>query len=93
MTAASEANVANAGGAIGPAWRVFRPSLKAMARRMTLDRDIRADLLQEATIALWGTDPTRFDLRDDAERKYLFAVLRNRMRDVWRRERARCVSN
>jgi hypothetical protein len=84
---------ANAGDAIGPEWRVFRPSLKRVARRMTVDPDIRADLLQEATIALWQTDPTRFDLRDEADRQYLFAVLRNRMLDVWRFERRRCVSN
>ena len=77
--------------AVAKVWIRFQPTVSRWARRLTRDRDLRQDLMQEAVIALWESDPTRFDLRDRAERAYLLRVMANRMRDVWRAEMKRCT--
>ena len=55
---------------------------------MTDDHDEQKELLQEALVELWLTDPTRFDLRDDGERRYLRRRLVNKMWNVWNAQRA-----
>ena len=65
------------------AWPLFAPALTRVAERMTDDKDEREDLLQEAMIALWNADPTRFDLRDPLDMRYLEKILVHRMWKVW----------
>jgi DNA-directed RNA polymerase specialized sigma24 family protein len=71
--------------AVAIAWKRYAPSLKCVARRMTEDRDERRDLLQEAMVALWKADPTRYDFDDVEDVDYLYRILVNRMLDVWDR--------
>ena len=78
----------DSGLAVDPAWSELAPSLRRVARRMTSARDEQDDLLQEALVALWAIDPTRFDLREHAELAYLRRMLVNRMWDAWRKIRA-----
>lgn len=61
----------------------IEPLLWRAARRLTRDRDLQADLVQEARVRLWEIDPTRFDLGNREDRWYLGRVLRNRMWRVW----------
>ena len=77
--------------AVDRVWLRFRPPLRRLARRLTDDRDLRKDLVQEAMISLWDIDPTRFDFREWREFTYVRNALMNRMRDVWRAEMSRCV--
>jgi DNA-directed RNA polymerase specialized sigma24 family protein len=71
--------VAKASRAVVGAWRKFEPAVARMAERMTDDQDEREDLVQEAMIALWKADPTRFDLRDQRDVRYLHKILVHRM--------------
>jgi len=71
------------------AWALIGGRVENAARRFTEDVDLRADLVQEARIALWRADPTRFNLGDASEQAYLRGVAFNRMRDAWRQELAR----
>ena len=59
---------------------------------MVDDRDIQEDLLQEALIMLWRLDVLHRDWSDRKFRRYVFQALCNRMRSVWRVERARRVT-
>ena len=68
--------------AIGRAWAMMEDSLRYTAERLTEDSDEQEDLLQEALIQLWITDPTRFDLGVVEERSYLKRMLVNRMWQV-----------
>lgn len=77
--------------AVDPAWSELAPSLRRVARRMTSARDEQDDLLQEALVALWVIDPTRFDLREPAELAYLRRMLVNRMWDALGKIRARTL--
>lgn len=70
----------------------LEPGLRHTARRLTDDPDLREDLVQEASICLWETDPTRFDLEDQEDLRYLCRILINRMWQVWKAEVARCVA-
>jgi len=56
---------------------------------MTRDVDLQLDLVQEARIALWQIDATRFNLRRKRDRAYLRRMLVNRMRNAWRAEMSR----
>ncbi|MHB1861398.1 MAG: hypothetical protein ACYCVL_00385 [Gemmatimonadaceae bacterium] len=67
------------------------PALRRGARRLTGNRDLRDDLVQEARIYLWRMDPTRFDLRDKEELRYVRRELLARMWRVWRAEVGRTV--
>jgi DNA-directed RNA polymerase specialized sigma24 family protein len=67
-------------------WRQLTPAMTRAARRLTHDADEQRDLLQEAMIKLWEVDPTRFDLKQTAELRYLRRVLVNRMWKVQRAE-------
>ncbi len=67
------------------------PALLSAARRLTSNRDLRDDLVQEARIYLWRMDPTRFDLRDGEELRYVRRELLARMWRVWRAEVGRSV--
>lgn len=67
------------------------PALLSVARRLTSNRDLRDDLVQEARIYLWRMDPTRFDLRDGEELRYVRRELLARMWRVWRAEVGRSV--
>ena len=69
--------------AFGTVWPELAPSIKRFARLITPDRDHQDDLIQEAMIALWNADPTRYDFRDRADVAYVRRVLINRMWDVW----------
>ncbi len=69
----------------------LEPGLRRTARRLTPDADLREDLLQEARICLWETDPTRFDLEDQEDLRYLCRILTNRMWQVWKAEVGRGV--
>lgn len=73
------------------AWAQLSRDLIPVARGLTKDPDLMDDLLQEARIALWELDPTRFELRDARERYYLWRALKNRMWKVWAKEMARGV--
>ena len=70
----------------------LEPGLRRTARRLTDDPDLRDDLVQEARICLWETDPTRFDLEDQEDLRYLCRILTNRMWQVWKAEVGRCVA-
>ena len=67
------------------------PALWSAARRLTGNRDLRDDLVQEARIHLWRMDPSRFDLRDGEELRYVRRELLARMWRVWRAEVGRSV--
>ena len=69
--------------AVDSAWETFRPSIRACAQQMTKERDEQQDLEQEAMIALWKADPTRYDLGDPGDAEYLRRILINRMWHVW----------
>lgn len=64
----------------------LEPGLRRTARRLTADADLREDLVQEARIRLWETDPTRLDLEDQEDLRYLCRILTNRMWQVWKAE-------
>lgn len=70
-------------------WAVLGERVERASRRMTRDDDLRADLVQEAKIALWRIDATRFDLRRKRERAFVRRVVVNRMWNVWRSEMVR----
>ncbi len=70
----------------------LKSGLRRTARRLTADPDLRDDLVQEARIRLWETDPTRFDLEDQEDLRYLCRILTNRMWQVWKAEVGRCVA-
>lgn len=70
-------------------WGEMEAELRRVAQRLTENRDEQDDLLQEALVELWRTDPTRYDLRRRNERRFLRRVLVNRMWKVWKAERAR----
>jgi hypothetical protein len=53
------------------------------------DRDLAADLAQEAWIKLWELDPLRFDPENWRDQSYVCAVLVSRIRDVARMELSR----
>ncbi len=42
----------------------WRPWLEARAQGLTSNRDLQEDLVQEALIALWELDPSRFSAAD-----------------------------
>jgi DNA-directed RNA polymerase specialized sigma24 family protein len=69
------------------AWPLYEPLLTRLAKRLTDDQDQREDLLHEAMIKLWKTDPTRFDFREKKEVRYLQKILVHRMWKVWSVER------
>jgi DNA-directed RNA polymerase specialized sigma24 family protein len=69
------------------AWPLFARSLTYLAKKLTDDLDAREDLLQVAKIALFVADPTRYDLRDPLDVRYLRQILKHRMWKYWRRER------
>jgi DNA-directed RNA polymerase specialized sigma24 family protein len=69
------------------AWAVVQPAVACVARELASSVDEQEDLRQEALIRLWQVDPSRFDLRDREEVRYLRRVAINRMRDVWRGRR------
>jgi DNA-directed RNA polymerase specialized sigma24 family protein len=72
--------------AVARAWPRFAPLLERLAAHSTPSEDEAEDLVQEAWIQLWQTDPTRFDLRDPREFRYLRRILVNRMWRVRDRE-------
>jgi DNA-directed RNA polymerase specialized sigma24 family protein len=74
-------------------FREFRPALKRRARRMTDDKDVQTDLLQEALILLWRMNPIELQQMDAETRAYVFRSLCNRMRNVWIAERGRGIVN
>ena len=53
--------------------------------RMTKDLDEQEDLMQEALIALWKADPTRYDVHDGRDMGYLRRIMVNRMKRVYGR--------
>ena len=75
--------------AVARVWGEMEAELRRVAQRLTENRDEQDDLLQEALVELWRTDPTRYDLRRRNERRFLRRVLVNRMWKVWKAERAR----
>ena len=66
--------------------------LTRFAERLTDDRDIHDDLLQEALILLWRLDVLHRDWTDREFQRYVFRVLCNRMCRVWRSQRMYRVS-
>jgi DNA-directed RNA polymerase specialized sigma24 family protein len=78
--------------AVGSTWPMFAPLLTRLAGRSAGDPDEAADLVQEALVHLWRMDPTRYDLRDRADYRYLRRALVNRMWRVWYVERDRLLT-
>ena len=73
------------GWAFEKAWSEMRAYVRKSAEHLAQgEADFADDLEQEARIALWDLDPSRFD-EDDAE--YVKTALRNRMKDAARKER------
>jgi len=64
---------------------IERP-LRKRVQRLTTDADLQEDWLQEARISLWEIDPTRFDLHDKEERRYLRKMLLRRIWKLWEKE-------
>ena len=69
----------------------LEPALRRLARRLTGDRDLQDGLVQEARICLWDLDPTRFDLLNTQDLRYVCRALRNRMYRGWKAELVRGV--
>ncbi len=70
---------ANSSSAMERALVTLNPALWRAARRLTRDADLLDDLIQEARICLWELDPTRFDLGNSADLRYVCRALINRM--------------
>ncbi len=72
--------------AVEEAIKRMRPFIRATAQHLSEgDIELAQDMEQEAGIALWRVDPTRFDATDD---EYLHGVLFKTMQKTRRRERA-----
>jgi DNA-directed RNA polymerase specialized sigma24 family protein len=83
--------VSRAESAYRRAWGRIERQVRHVAGRMTDDRDLKDDLVQEAMVLLWDLDPTRFDLRRREDNRYVMRLLSRRMRTVWRREWTKAV--
>ena len=81
----------DAGRAVEHALAAIEPALRRAVRRMTTDHDLGDDLLQEARIRLWELDPTRFDLQNAEDLRYVCRALINRMWSGMRAEQRRGV--
>jgi len=82
---------ADARDAVEQALAALEPALRRAVRRVTTDPDLADDLLQEARIRLWEMDPTRFDLENGQDLRYVCRALINRMWSGLRAERRRGV--
>lgn len=69
--------------AFGTVWPELAPSIERFARLITPERDHQQDLIQEAMVALWNADSTRYNFRERADVAYVRRMLINRMWDVW----------
>ena len=69
-------------------WPTFEPAVEALAYAITPDRDDREDLVQEAMITLWKSNPSCYDFMDRRDIAYVKRMLINRMIDVWGRHRS-----
>lgn len=67
----------------------LEPNLKRFARRLTADADLADDLVQEARIRLWELDPTRFDLTERDQLRYVCRTLFNAVLAAAKREARR----
>lgn len=83
----------DAGLAVADALAKVEARLQRKARRMTRDEDLYQDLVQEGMIRLWELDPTRFDLSDSRETRYLVRAAVNRMWDVFFSETAKALTD
>ena len=68
-------------------WPSFERGIEEFARRLALEVDDREDLVQEAMITLWKSDPTAYDFLDSADLAYLRRTMVRRMCDTWGRKR------
>ena len=55
------------------------PSVRQVAKLLSDDPTERAELIQEAMVALWQEDPTRFNFRNGADVSQIKKILRDRM--------------
>lgn len=78
----------DAGLAVADALAKVEVRLQRKARRMTRDEDLYDDLVQEGMIRLWELDPTRFDLSNRRDTRYLVRAAVNRMWTVFFAETA-----
>lgn len=79
--------------------RRFTAALTANRRRLTVPatgvtplQKVRNSIPVLTRICLWETDPTRFDLEDQEDLRYLCRILANRMWQVWKAEVGRGVA-
>lgn len=86
-----ECATGDSGSAVELALAALEPALRRAARRLTRDADLLDDLIQEARICLWELDPTRFDLTNTSDLRYVCRALINRMWAGWRAEVGRGV--
>ena len=70
-------------------WPMLEESIRRFARIITKDRDQQDDLMQEAMIALWKCDVSRYDFLIEADVNYVRRILINHMWDVWGRDDGR----
>ena len=87
----SECATADSGRAVKQALAALEPAVRRAAQRLTRDADLIEDLIQEARICLWELDPTRFDLTNTSDLRYVCRALINRMWAGWRAEVGRSV--
>lgn len=77
--------------AVALALAAIEPALRRAVRRVTTNLDLADDLLQEARICLWEMDPTRYDLQNAGDLRYVCRALSNRMWSGLRAELKRGV--
>ncbi|MES2177974.1 MAG: hypothetical protein V4550_08930 [Gemmatimonadota bacterium] len=61
-------------------WRHVKTSVEIYARQLTTDRDVRDDLIQEASQRLWMEEASRCDIRSREDLLYFKATLTDHMR-------------
>jgi RNA polymerase sigma-70 factor (ECF subfamily) len=78
--------------AIRDAWIAEQAGLRAFARRALRDRELADDLAQETFLRAWR-NASRFDRSRGTARTWLYAIMRNLVRDVARMHARRpCTS-
>lgn len=68
-------------------WRRVAITVELDARDLSQSRVERAELLQEARLRLWKIEPSRCDITEPQDVRYIHSILYNHMRKVLAKKR------